>query len=132
VISAAFFREARRFEKLAPAPSIQEPLSEDRPDDGAAGAPSRESAIGDMKRSAKAKDELAATGIGREIEHSVVSVDFEEEDAPASTLSVRYEYRDALVRLGVIPAVDTDLARRERARGFSDSGFAPDPYRQRR
>ncbi len=61
-----------------------------------------------------------------------MQVDFDQEDVPASTVSIRYEYRDALVRLGVIPACDDALARRERARGFDDSGFAPDPFRGRR
>ena len=61
-----------------------------------------------------------------------MQVDFDEEDTPASTLSLRYEYHDALVRLGVIPASGDALARRERARGFADPGFAPDPYRSRR
>ena len=56
-------------------------------------------------------------------------VDFEEESVPAAVVNVRYEYREALVRLGVLPRVDDGLARRERSRGFSDSGFAPDPYR---
>jgi hypothetical protein len=79
-------------------------------------------------------DELAATGIGRETHHRVVRVDFEPDDRPASVLNVRYEYRDALVRLGVVDALpcDDDLARRERAGGFDDLEFAPDPYRPRR
>ena len=64
----------------------------------------------------------------------MVSVHFDAEPAPAALLEVRYEYRDALVRLGVLPArcgVGEDaLTRRERARGF-EPGFAPDPYRGR-
>jgi len=59
----------------------------------------------------------------------VERISFDEEDAPASTVSVRYEYREALVRLGVIPAGDDALARRERARGFENSGYSPDPFR---
>jgi pyruvate-ferredoxin/flavodoxin oxidoreductase len=41
-------------------------------------------------------------------------LEFEAEDAPRSVLQVRYEYREALVRLGVLPAprtVDSPLAR---------------------
>jgi hypothetical protein len=112
VISAAFFRESRRRDEIAAEPSVTQPMRE----------------LGEMKSSAK--DELAATGIGREVEHRVVRVEFDAEDAPASIVSVRYEYRDALVRLGVIPAADEELARRERARGFAESGFAPDPFRR--
>ena len=132
VISAAFFREARRLDELA---SAAEPLrleELDKRDSGSArnaDAPKEKSASGRMR---PLKDELAATGIGREVEHHVTQVDFEAEDVAASTLSVRYEYRDALVRLGIIPAGDDALARRERARGFVEPGFAPDPYRNRR
>jgi hypothetical protein len=119
VINAAFFREAHRRDEIASATPPSAP---------------REQIQGGAERAAKsaAKDELAATGIGREIEHRVIQVDFDEEYSPASTISVRYEYHDALVRLGIIPAADSDLARRERARGFADSGFAPDPFRDRR
>jgi hypothetical protein len=47
---------------------------------------------------------------------------------------MRYEYRNALVKLGVLPR-DCDaprdrLAQRESAHGF-EPGFAPDPYRRR-
>jgi len=127
VITAAFFREVRRADVTPPAVSAPAPRSERmRESDGAVeGGTAR--AFGDSK--AAAKDELAATGIGREIEHRVERISFDEEDAPASTVSVRYEYREALVRLGVIPAGDDALARRERARGFENSGYSPDPFR---
>lgn len=137
VISAAFFKEAR------PDP----PLSYDAPHrqrsrrDAGAGArndPASERAAapgaaeGKRQKSSALSDELAATGIGREERHDVVRVRFEAEATPSAVVTVRYEYRDALTRLGVLPAPcdDRDLARRERARGFED-GFAPDPYRSR-
>jgi len=129
VISAAFFRERRPRADITPVPALPQSLFERGAGNESDDAP-RAKARGEMKGAAK--DELAATGIGREVEHRVVQVDFDEEDVPASTVSVRYEYRDALVRLGVIPAGDPALARRERARGFAESGFAPDPYRGRR
>jgi len=141
VISAAFFREARRADAIAPAP-MSEPLMERSADESAAGGVlggvegglandgMAKKSRGELRQAPK--DELAATGIGREVEHRVTQVDFDQEDAPAATLSVRYEYRDALVRLGVIPAGDDELARRERSRGFADQGFAPDPYGSRR
>ena len=78
---------------------------------------------------------LAATGIGREVDHNVVQVAFDAEDVPSALLDLRYEYRDTLVRLGVVPPdrpCDTPLSRRESARGFLEPGFAPDPYRQHR
>jgi len=77
-------------------------------------------------------DDLAATGIGEKYDHRVRRVRFDAADAPAAVLKVRYEYRDALVRLGVLPQPyagrEDPLLRRERARGFEDTGFAPDPY----
>lgn len=116
VISAAFFRERPR-----------EIVRDQRFSRGAAeGAPPMaKSSVG---------DEDAATGIGREVDHRVREVAFDAEADPAATIDVRYEYRDSLVRLGVLrrePPCDDRLARRERARGFEEPGFAPDPYRAR-
>ena len=127
IISAAFFREKRR-----------EPVSiekqERRREGGAPSAPepqsSREGARSEASGDARS-DEHAATGIGREMDHEVREVQFEAEPRAAAVLDIRYEYRDALVRLGVLPRLDDPLARREGARGFTDSGFAPDPYRGR-
>lgn len=114
VIAAAFFPERVAVAEL------------DRP--SAAPAPRAE---GKMQR-AEARDS-AATGIGRETEHRVRRVAFEHDPAPAAVVSIRYEYRDALVKLGVLPADPDDaIARRERARGFEDGDFAPDPYRRSR
>jgi hypothetical protein len=53
---------------------------------------------------------------------------FESEKHPAAVLGIRYEYHDALVRLGVLPHGIDPLARRERSRGFADIDFAPDPW----
>jgi hypothetical protein len=81
----------------------------------------------------KKSDDLAATGIGQETSHPVREVFFDSEDSPAAVLELRYEYRDSLVRLGVLPEnlYGDSLSRRERARGFQESGFALDPYRRR-
>ena len=133
VISAAFFREARLRSQITPelsSPAPAEPMADQRLRRSDAPSANRESQAGGLGRLEKsaAKDELAATGIGREIDHRVMEVEFEEESSPASIISFRYEYRDALVRLGVIPGIDEPIARRERSHGFSDSGFAPDPY----
>ena len=72
-------------------------------------------------------------GIGRELDHRVRRVSFNPEASPAAVLELRYEYHDALVRLGVLPHSyarhEDPLERRERARGFDDLDFAPDPYR---
>jgi len=62
-------------------------------------------------------------------------VRFDTEPAPSTVLNVRYEFREALVRLGVLPRAQRPcgdpLARRQRSRGFEDGDFAPDPYRPR-
>lgn len=80
-------------------------------------------------------DDMAATGIGTETSHPVREVRFDSEDSPVAHLEIRYEYRDALVRLGVLPRYDDRcgdaLRRREGARGFQEPGFSPDPYRSR-
>ena len=75
-------------------------------------------------------DDLAATGIGRRVDHKVQRVHLDLEDSPACQLRLRYEYRRQLVHLGVLPAPEeeTALARRERANGFSDFVFSPDPF----
>lgn len=75
-------------------------------------------------------DEYAATGIGREVDHEVERVRFDAERSAAACLEIRYEYRPALVKLGLLPRArpSDPLDRRERAHGF-DAGFAPDPYR---
>jgi hypothetical protein len=100
-------------------------------------APGDRSRDADSKKSESLRenetsDELAATGIGREYGHSVRRVRFDAESSPATVLELRYEYRDALVRLGVLPRPyicnDAPLSRRERAHGFEEMQFAPDPY----
>lgn len=75
-------------------------------------------------------DDLAATGIGRRVDHRVRRVHIDLEDRPAASLRLRYEYREQLVHLGVLPSPEEEdaLARRERAHGFSDFEFAPDPF----
>ena len=78
-------------------------------------------------------DDLAATGIGRKFDHRVQRVRFEAEPAAPTVVEIRYEYRDALIRLGALPPSppywEDPLERRENARGFDDLDFAPDPYR---
>lgn len=75
----------------------------------------------------KESDSFAATGIGHKTSFSVLWVSFDEEPNPAARVSLRYEFRAELVRLGVLPRED-DLYARDRGRGF-DREYAPDPYR---
>jgi hypothetical protein len=132
LISAAVFREKRP----SPAPIWKEE-GESRRRSGSPADSDQENRSEESGRAAKAQPELsddyAATGIGRKLGHSVKSVRFEAERNPVAVLETRYEYRDALVRLGVLTrqgvGCEDPLSRRERACGFDECGFSPDPYR---
>jgi hypothetical protein len=82
--------------------------------------------------SAKARvaDEYAATGIGERTRFPVQWVDFDEDPRPAARIGIRYEFRQELVRLGVLPREPDGLCAREHARGF-EHAYAPDPYGHR-
>ncbi len=77
----------------------------------------------------KLSQDYAATGIGERTQHQVEWMDIDLEDRPAAVVRIRYEFREQLVRLGVLAAPDR-LTRRERARGFS-GGYCPEPSGQR-
>src|SRR5215208_3264530 len=74
---------------------------------------------------AKAREEYAATGMGRRTDHAVQQVWLDLEDAPAATVNIRYEFHTQLVRLGVLRDAPSPLECRERARGFNP-GFSPE------
>jgi len=76
----------------------------------------------------EAKDDYAATGMGRRTDHPITEVWLDLEDTPSQALNIRYEYRPQLVRLGILPEtkITDPLDRRERARGF-EAGFSPEP-----
>jgi hypothetical protein len=137
VISAVYFRERRQPLVMRVAPPAIEgdrraqaaPASPPAPSEpGAAG---QASAAGANRADAAAKDEYAATGMGRRTEHRVTQVSLDLEDWPAHSMNIRYEFRPQLVSLGILPAPGFNpLERRERARGF-EPGFSPDPERRR-
>lgn len=145
VIEAVFFRErARPAQPLRVAPpGPEKKMSRDSapraPEARIAGsteadAPERRSAAqGESFPSAplaqgsvRESGRFAATGIGERTSFPVQWVSFEEDPAPAATVSVRYEYRRELVRLGVFPRED-ELYARDRGRGFEHE-YAPDPH----
>lgn len=75
-------------------------------------------------------DDYAATGIGRNVLSDVTWVNMELNPQPIADISLRYEFRPALIRLGVIPRPYTrpdTLNRRERARGFEPRAYCPEP-----
>lgn len=73
--------------------------------------------------------DAAATGIGRDVRHDVTRIEFDHEDAAASSVRIRYELRPGLVALGIVPPPDRPRPwdRRERASGFADGPFCPEP-----
>ena len=149
IISAVFFRErlprpipVTAWADPSPASGVP-PVGESRGaaaagSGGSAGAPSAQGAADSAKAARAAapsstapSTEYAATGMGGYIDHSVTVTSLDLEDTPAASLSLRYEYRAELVRLGVMPAPqpnDDAMDRRERARGFAP-GFCPDVKR---
>ncbi len=124
VIAAVFFKE-RAVTYLQESPKNQ---TRRQP---APSASAPESAVGAREES-RAKDEYAATGMGRRTGHAIEQVWLNLEDAPAQVVNIRYEFRPQLVTLGVLPpaSVADPLLRRERARGF-EPGFSPEPPRKR-
>jgi hypothetical protein len=76
-------------------------------------------------------EQSAATGIGRNTRNDVRWVNLELESRPAGEITVRYEYREGLVRLGILPRPypypGDALPRRERSTGFEDRRYSPEP-----
>ena len=127
VISAVFFRERK--------PTIMPDASTDYRGARAPAPrsiPAEQEAASAAGAKKEARDEYAATGMGRRTDHAVTQVWLDLEDAPVQTVNVRYEFRPQLVRLGILPSAPPagPLQRRERAQGF-EPGFSPEPPRQR-
>src|SRR5256885_6533171 len=142
LISAVFFRERRPITILPVTPGTRR--SEDKEKDERSGWPSSgtnnqnapssaPSSTGEANRdSAKQRsvspsyypppdDESAATGIGRSVSNGVQWIKMDLDPRPAGEVTIRYEYRSALVRLGIIPRDyprPDVLNRPERAQGF--------------
>ena len=143
LITAVFFRERRPVTIMPVTPSERRPpyKEEDRASDNraepktagessAAGAAGRDAA---KQRSMPAypppDDESAATGIGRSVRNDVQWIQMDLDSQPAGEITIRYEYRAALVRLGIIPRDyprPNVLDRRERAQGFEPK-YCPQP-----
>jgi hypothetical protein len=126
VIEAVAFRERR----LQPIPCVREGTAQNESSGRSKGQPAAPEA---GSAAGKLSDSLAATGVGRRVDNPVRRVWLDLEREPSAQVRIRYEYRPQLVALGVLPPppLPDPLDRRERARGFTDSGFCPDPYRGR-
>lgn len=128
VISAVYFRE--RVRKVMPEPRVS--AERNQPQAAAALPPPASAGAVASESPAAARDEYAATGMGRPTDHVVTQVWVDLEDTPAQTVDIRYEFRPQLVRLGILPQsrVTDPLQRREGARGF-EPGFSPEPPRKK-
>ncbi len=139
VISAVFFRERKPFVIVPVTPGP--PRRSGKNDQTSAPAPSsagESSARAESGRDrARQKtvpyppldDESAATGIGRSVRNDVQWIRMDLDSRPAGEITIRYEYRAALVRLGILPRdyQQSDvLDRRERAKGF-EPRYCPVP-----
>ncbi|MDT7605275.1 MAG: hypothetical protein QOF61_3272 [Acidobacteriota bacterium] len=141
VISAVFFRERASYSEVVPPPRPSgTPERRAESERKSEPAPSQSSQSAGALGAGRAKDravapqsdddELAATGIGRAVGNDVRWVNLDLEREPSANVTLRYEYRPALVRLGVLPRPEANgdaLRRRERARGFADPRFCPVP-----
>lgn len=145
VISAVFFRERERYPvqivppRPRPIPMEDENSArgkEEGRDSRAGNAPSASSESSRANKSGavdvrpEPDDDYAATGIGRDVRNDVRWVNLELESRPVSSVAIRYEYHAALVRLGILPRPYPErypLERRERATGFRDRQFSPEP-----
>jgi hypothetical protein len=150
LISAVFFRERRPITILPVTPGPRRGGDKEKdeqsgwPNSGTSNqnAPlSAPSSTGEASRdSAKQRsaspsyypppdDESAATGIGRSVSNGVQWIKMDLDPRPAGEVIIRYEYRSALVRLGIIPRDyprPDVLNRRERAQGFEPK-YCPEP-----
>ena len=72
-------------------------------------------------------EDFAATGMGDSMSHRVERVRLELEPNPVQTINLRYEFRNSLVKLGVLPQSQDRLEQREHARGFENPSWCPEP-----
>jgi hypothetical protein len=131
LISAVFFRErSAKPITILPPPRRSE---ENRP--MSKGTEKSEPSIANSEQdraagvSPRRDDEYAATGIGRSVQNDVRWIQMELDSRPVGEVTIRYEYYSALVRLGILPSPRSTeaLPRRERATGFEDRRFCPEP-----
>ncbi len=134
VIAAVFYRERQRH-PIYISPREARPVGPLYDKDGVETSRAPESsARGESTARAKSvpapDDESAATGIGRSVGNDVRWVDMQLDSRPMSEVTIRYEFYQGLVRLGIYPRryQRTDpIDRREAARGFEDRRFSPEP-----
>jgi hypothetical protein len=141
VIAAVFFRERKPIVITPVTPGRREEKSTNRGEDKPRNepVPSSGESAGSLANRDAAKsrpnaypppdDESAATGIGRTIDNGVTWIKMDLDPQPAGELTIRYEFRAGLVRLGIVPRDyprPDVLNRREKAAGFEPK-YCPQP-----
>jgi hypothetical protein len=117
VIEAVFFRERHReVTVIAPRMESQQGAAKDE-----ARKAQREPSA---SAAAPPSDEYAATGMGDKMQNEVERVNIDLEKTPVASVRIRYEFRPALIKLGVFQRHESPLERREHASGFGS--FCPD------
>ncbi|HEV7859530.1 MAG TPA: hypothetical protein VGO91_12995 [Pyrinomonadaceae bacterium] len=144
-INAVFFRERSPVPvPIVPRPHptpLEDEERRERSESQAAPqtAPGERNSAGSSSDAAKSRnadaypgrdDDYAATGIGRSVHHDVTWINMDLDPRPSAEVAIRYEYRSALVRLGILPKPyphPDPLRRRERSTGFDDHRYSPEP-----
>ncbi len=116
VIEAVYFRE-RQHEPEVYRHSYGEERSNSAPGSSAGAAPPPSLAAPSAKTQSAPADDYAATGMGEKAEHEIYSVDMDLESTPIASVRIRYEFRQQLVKLGILPQHVSPLERREHASG---------------
>jgi hypothetical protein len=124
VIEAVYFRERQHEPEV-----YRQMPSEERFNGVESGAAQPSPPAGLAAPSAKAQrhdtsDDYAATGMGHRAEHEIYSVDMDLDPTPIASVRIRYEFRQQLVKLGILPQYISPLERREHASGFG--GYCPE------
>jgi hypothetical protein len=134
VISAVFYREREPVTVIPPPRRGNDDKTRRNESRKDSEAPSTSSSAGAQAKTEQAyprpDDESAATGIGRNVRHDVTWINMDLQPRPAGEVTIRYEYHDALVRLGIIPRPyprPDSLRRRENSTGFEDRRYSPEP-----
>ena len=131
LISVVLFRErAAKPITILPPPVPQERSRDESRRSEAPGASAGAGAKEKNTAIPRVDDDYAATGIGRSVRNDVRWINMELDSRPVGSTEIRYEYYSALVRLGIrvrpYPRPEP-LPRRERATGFEDRRFSPEP-----
>lgn len=128
-ITAVFFREKERY-IVKPQPRIykDDDISTESKRKESVPNESNKAGAADSTACCPPRDEQAATGIGRDVRNDVEWIDMKLEERSTATVTVRYEYRSSLVRMGILPRSNKDSQDVVKPReSVSGRRYAPEP-----